>query len=68
MRVNVNRILSEVLGDPYGGPAIARRDGHWILFVWTDAPSGEEVLCRHQDWTKFIWLCGEYARKTGETE
>src|SRR5690606_13837124 len=53
--------LRDVLGDPYGGPSVSIADGKWVLYTWTDAPSGEEVLCRHEDWDEFLRLVGEYA-------
>lgn len=60
MKVNVDKILKNVLGGPTIGPAIGREDGKWILYVRYTA--GVEILCRHEDWSKFVWLCGETLR------
>lgn len=57
MKVNHIRILTEVL-DP-GTTNICRIGGRFVL-IHDDVDSMPERVAEHEDWTKFLWLCGEW--------
>lgn len=48
------------LGRGYGGPVIGMEDGEYVLYSWSNAPSGETYHVRHQDWDEFCRLVDEY--------
>ena len=60
------KILLGVLGNTYGGPSISHENGMWTLYVWSDAPVGMDVICRHEEWPEFIRLVAEYSEEIPE--
>lgn len=68
MKLNEQKIMRDVLGDPFSGPCIGRTNGAWVLF-WPDglAPSDGNIspreILHHEDWKKFLWLCQEWRKK-----
>lgn len=45
-RESLEAWLVRVLGDPYGGPALGREKGEFVLYGWWDAPVGWDILAR----------------------
>lgn len=59
MKINHVRILTEVL-DQF--PVKIDRAGSKFRLVEDHGPE-DEVHAEHEDWTKFVWLCGEWLKK-----
>jgi len=44
VKTQFSKELQTILGPTYGGPSISFEDGKFVLYTWTDAPVGMEIL------------------------
>lgn len=56
--------LKSKLGSTYGGPSLSYQDGEFILYTWTDAPVGEQILAKGKTFKELIENYEEQYEKT----
>jgi hypothetical protein len=44
IKMSIQEKLREILGDTYGGPSLSIDRNKFVIYVWTDAPVGEDIL------------------------
>lgn len=65
MKINQIRILTDVLDNT--STHITRINGRFALVEDNFEPE-LNIVAQHEDWSKFLWLCGEWYKSQQQKE
>jgi hypothetical protein len=60
--------LKSKLGHTYGGPSLSYENNEFILYTWTDAPVGEQILAKGKTLKELMENYEEQHEKSGKLD